>query len=183
MNAIEKGTLLIAAPFLKDADFQRSVVLLCEHQLEGSFGIILNKKTEETIGLCIEELNSCGLPVYNGGPVNRDHIHFLHQHPASIQGGQHVADGTYWGGDFKAMTALVNSTTMDRLQIRFFRGYAGWGNAQLETEMKEKSWLTVAAQSNIVFHQRIQSIWTDSVKLLGDEFLPIINYPLDPSYN
>jgi putative transcriptional regulator len=183
MNNIEKGALLIAEPFLKDVNFQRSVVLLCEHQSAGSFGITINKETEDTIGEYIEELAYCKMTVFDGGPVSRDHVHFLHQHPESIPGGQHIANGIFWGGDFKSMVDFMNSRRQESIRVRFFLGYAGWGSDQLETEMKEKSWLIAPASSKLVFHTNTASIWKESVKMLGDAFLPIINYPLDPSFN
>lgn len=183
MNKIEKGTLLIAEPFLRDNNFQRSVVLLCDHQLEGSFGITINKQTDDTVGEYIIELASCTIPVFDGGPVSRDHIHFLHQYPESIPGGQYIADGIYWGGDFDSMVNLVKSRNGDGQGIRFYLGYAGWGGEQLEAEMKEKSWLIAPAANSIVFHTSTELMWKESVKMLGNEFLPIINYPLDPSFN
>ena len=68
-------------------------------------------------------------------------------------------------------------------KIRFYLGYAGWGDQQLESEMKDKSWLTIAASSSLVLKTSTDQIWKEAVKSLGDEYLPIINYPLDPSYN
>ena len=68
-------------------------------------------------------------------------------------------------------------------KIRFYLGYAGWGDQQLENEMKEKSWLTIAASSSLVLNTPSDQVWKEAVKTLGNEFLPIINYPLDPSYN
>ena len=181
MNEIKKGTLLIAEPFMKDPSFQRSVVLICDHQNSGTFGITINKQTSEVVGDYIEELSFCDLPVYDGGPVSRDHIHFLHQYPELISGGQEIADGIYWGGDFNEMVDLLK--TVGEKKIRFYLGYAGWGEQQLEEEMNEKSWLVSPANRNLVLKTSPDKIWKESVRLLGDEYLPIINYPLDPSYN
>ncbi|HMJ47581.1 MAG TPA: YqgE/AlgH family protein, partial [Ferruginibacter sp.] len=75
------GILLIADPFLKDPNFLRTVVILCEHQKEGSFGFVLNKQIELTLGELITDLEGYQLPVYYGGPVQMNTIHFLHQCP------------------------------------------------------------------------------------------------------
>ncbi len=183
MVKIDRGILLIAEPFLKDTNFQRSVVLLCEHQQNGTFGITINRETEEMVSSYMDELPACDFPIYDGGPVSRDHIHFLHLYPESIPGGQHITDGIYWGGDFEKVAALIKKKRLDKNKIRFYLGYSGWSASQLDDEMKEKSWLTVPASKELVFHNTPKQIWKDAVKGLGGEFLPIINYPLDPSFN
>ena len=78
------GILLIADPFLKDPNFLRTVVLLCEHEEQGSFGFVLNKQITQTLDELISDLNGHKLPVYYGGPVQMDTIHFLHQYPDLI---------------------------------------------------------------------------------------------------
>ena len=75
------GILLIADPFLKDPHFMRTVVFICEHQDEGSFGFVLNKKYNQTLDELIVSFEGYPLPVYYGGPVQVDTIHFLHQYP------------------------------------------------------------------------------------------------------
>ena len=94
------GILLIADPFLKDPNFLRTVVFLCEHKEEGSFGFVLNRQYENTLNELIPELDEFKLPVFYGGPVQQDTIHFLHQYPEEIPGGIEVLKGVWWGGDF-----------------------------------------------------------------------------------
>lgn len=183
MKNIAKGTLLIAEPFLKDIHFQRTVVLLCEHQQTGTFGILINKPLNEDISYLIEELDGLGVPLYDGGPVNRNQIHFLHQYPDLVPGGQHIVDGIYWGGDFDIAASFIKKGLIKKEGIRFYLGYSGWGENQLEDEMKEKSWLTLSAYKDLVFHKNAMQIWKKAVTDLGDEFLPMVNYPLDPSFN
>jgi putative transcriptional regulator len=79
MIALQAGALLIADPFLKDPNFMRTVVFLCEHQDEGSFGFVLNRPMEVTVGELVPALEGNALPVFHGGPVQMDSIHFLHQ--------------------------------------------------------------------------------------------------------
>ena len=132
------GILLIADPFLKDPNFLRTVVFLCEHKDEGSFGFVLNRQYENTLDELIPELEGHKLPVYYGGPVQIDSIHFLHQYPAEIPGGQEVIKGVYWGGDFDAVVNLIKNEEIDTDKIRFFIGYSGWSEGQLKEEMTEK---------------------------------------------
>ena len=183
MNKVEKGTLLIAEPFMKDENFQRSVVLICQDQHEGAVGFIINRTLRGTVGDWVQELEGCGLPVYEGGPVGKDQMFFLHTLPEAIPGGHCVADGVYWGGDFDALKSLVLSKQIPTGSIRFIIGYSGWDEEQLDDELKEKSWLLAPASSRLVFHDSPQQIWKDAVKTLGTEYLPLLNYPVDPSLN
>jgi len=177
------GILLIADPFLKDPNFLRTVVFLCEHKEEGSFGFVLNRPFTNTIDELIPELQDHKLPVFYGGPVQQDTIHFLHQCPEDIPGGQEILKGVYWGGDFDKMVELIRSNSLGPARIRFYIGYSGWGSGQLDDELKEKSWLTVKANRKIIFHKETEEIWKESLKLLGGDYEMMINFPIDPQLN
>lgn len=177
------GVLLIAEPFLKDPSFLRTVVLLCEHKQEGSFGFVLNKQIEQPLGELISNLEGHDLPVYYGGPVQMDTIHFLHQYPDLIPDSVKVTDDIFWGGNFETVSALIKSNSIDLEKIKFFIGYSGWGDGQLSQEIKEKSWLTVNANQRLVFNTRYDEIWKNSLKTLGGEYERMINYPIDPQLN
>ena len=112
-----------------------------------------------------------------------DTLHFLHQLPEEIPGGQEITKGIFWGGDFDMVLSSLKNETLDLNKIRFYLGYSGWSNGQLNDEMKEKTWLTVNASRNIVFHQQTDSIWKEAVKSMGGEYNQIINYPIDPQLN
>jgi len=177
------GILLIAEPFLKDPNFMRTVVLLCDHQTEGSFGFVINRHYEHTLNELMNDMDELKLPVYYGGPVQMDTIHFLHQYPDLIPGSHEVQKGIYWGGDFETAIQLLQQGTIDTGKIRFFIGYSGWSDGQLTNELKEKSWLTVEANRKIVFHKDANEIWKESLKLLGGEYEQLVNYPIDPQLN
>jgi putative transcriptional regulator len=177
------GILLIADPFLKDPNFLRTVVFLCEHKDEGSFGFVLNRQYENTLDELIPELDGHRLPVYYGGPVEVDTIHFLHQYPDEIPGGQEVMKGIYWGGNFDAVIDLIKSDAVDFDKIRFYIGYSGWGEGQLNTEMTEKTWLTVKATRKLIFHKKFTEIWKDSLKHMGGDYEMMVNFPIDPQLN
>ncbi|HEX3023718.1 MAG TPA: YqgE/AlgH family protein, partial [Chitinophagaceae bacterium] len=97
MIDLATGVLLISDPFLKDPNFLRTVVVLCDHQYEGSFGFVLNKLYEQKIGELVPDLEGIDFPVYYGGPVQTNTLHFLHQRPELIDGGVLVTDNVYWG--------------------------------------------------------------------------------------
>jgi len=177
------GVLLIADPFLKDPNFLRTVVFLCEHKPEGSFGFVLNRQYENTLDELIPELSGYKIPVYYGGPVQVDSIHFLHQYPDEIPGGQEVIKGVYWGGDFDAVVDMLKTGNVDNDKIRFFIGYSGWSEDQLTSEMTEKTWLTVNATRKLVFHHNFNEIWKDALKHLGGDYEMMVNFPIDPQLN
>jgi putative transcriptional regulator len=177
------GILLIADPFLKDPNFLRTVVFLCEHQQQGSFGFVLNKQIEQTLGELVTDLEGCNLPVYYGGPVQMNTIHFLHQYPDLIPEAVKVNNDIYWGGNFETVTALIKNKSIDLTKIKFFIGYSGWGDGQLTSELEEKSWLTVSASRKLVFNTVQDEIWKGSLQALGGEYEMMINFPIDPQLN
>ena len=177
------GILLIADPFLKDPNFMRTVIFLCEHQPEGSFGFVLNKQFEQTLDDLMNGFEGFPIPVYYGGPVQMDTIHFLHQYPNKVPGGQEVMKGIYWGGDFEKLTVMVKNNEVDFNKVRFFIGYSGWGFGQLGVELKEKTWLTVEASKDLIFHRQPDDIWKDSLRHLGGDYEMMINFPIDPQLN
>jgi putative transcriptional regulator len=177
------GILLISDPFLKDPNFQRTVVFLCEHRAEGSFGFVLNKTQDLELGDLIKDADGIRFPVFEGGPVQKDTLHFLHQCPDLIAGGMEVMDGIYWGGDFDVVLDLLRSKTIGMDDIRFFLGYSGWSDGQLENELKEKSWITREATRPLVFNLNTHEIWKEALGDLGGEYRQMVNYPIDPQLN
>ena len=177
------GVLLIAEPFLKDPNFMRTVVLLCDHQEEGSFGFVINRDFGHTLDELMNDMDSLKLPVFYGGPVQMDTIHFLHQYPELIEGSYEVLNGIYWGGDFETAVELLKTGKIEAHKIRFFIGYSGWGHGQLADELKEKSWLTAQATRKLVFHKNVNEIWKDALKHLGGDYEMMVNFPIDPQLN
>ena len=113
----KKGKLLIAEPSLTgDVSFNRSVVLLAEHNKEGSVGFILNKPLEYHINDLVSEIN-IPFRVYNGGPVEQDNLYFIHKVPHLIDNSIEISDGIYWGGDFEKTIAP------DQSKIDIGKGY------------------------------------------------------------
>lgn len=183
MIEIFSGKLLIADPFLRDPNFMRSVVFICEHKVEGSFGFVLNRRYEQLLGELIVGVEMSTFPVYYGGPVQIDTIHFLHHRPDLIPGGVTVTDGIVWGGDFEAILELLKANELTERDIRFFIGYSGWAKGQLEEEMKLKSWITGEASRKLVFPSNVDNTWKDALKQLGGEYGQMVNYPIDPQLN
>jgi putative transcriptional regulator len=159
------------------------VVLLCDHQEEGSFGFIFNKPFQQTLDELVQGITLKKIPVYLGGPVQLDTIHFLHQDPEMIEGGIPIMRGVYWGGDFERAMELVNNGMLDDSRIKFFLGYAGWGDGQLKDELQEKSWIVAKATRKLVFKEQGEDVWRQSLRNLGKDFAMMANFPIDPALN
>ncbi|MDE3213292.1 MAG: YqgE/AlgH family protein [Bacteroidota bacterium] len=183
MISPSKGTLLIANPFLKDPNFSRTVVFLCEHNADGSFGFVLNKTFPVPLQELLPDMDSGDFPVSQGGPVRLDSLHFLHQYPDMIGGGERVLPGVYWGGNYESLKSHILQNELQSGRIRFFVGYSGWSEGQLENEMKEESWLTVKATRELIFETRPEDVWKSALKHLGGDYEMMINFPIDPQLN
>ena len=126
-----RGFLLIAEPsIIGDLSFNRSCILLAEHNHEGSIGFILNKPLRYDLNDLVPEV-SPEIPVFNGGPVEQDNLYFIHNAPELIDNSVYIDFGIYWGGDFTQIIELLNSGRLSNDQIQFFLGYSGWGPNQL----------------------------------------------------
>ena len=183
MTSPSKGMLLIANPFLKDPNFSRTVIFLCENLKEGTFGFVLNKQFSQTLDKLIPDLEMPSFPVYSGGPVQPDSLHFLHQYPDLISGGIEVFDGVYWGGNFESLQIHLRNNDISKDKIRFFIGYSGWTEGQLDNEMKEDSWITAMATRKIIFETSATETWKESLNVLGGDYKMMANYPIDPQLN
>ena len=180
----KKGKLLIAEPALTgDVSFNRSVVLLAEHNDEGAVGFILNKPLEYDICDLVSEIK-VPLKVFNGGPVEQDNLYFIHKVPHLIEESIEISDGIYWGGDFEKIIELVNNSIITENDIRFFLGYSGWASLQLDQELTSKSWVVVKNeyQSDII-QKSTTAFWKEKMIELGGEYLIWSNSPENPILN
>lgn len=183
MEKLQAGTLLIADPFLKDPNFLRSTVFLCNYTNEGSIGFVINRKTEFLMCDLFPELEYCTIPVFYGGPVQKDTIHFLHRCPGLITGGEKINDDIFWGGEFEELVSLLQKKRINENDVRLFLGYSGWSPDQLEEEIDSKSWLTTFGTVELVFETIESLIWANALRQLGGKYEQLINYPTDPQLN
>jgi putative transcriptional regulator len=129
---LESGVILVAPPVLVDPNFRKSVVLLCEHSSAGSFGLILNHHVTVGMAELLADLSSYVDPVRIGGPVQLDTLHFLHRLGEEVGGAVRIFDDVFWGGEMNDLQRLFQERQPTRNELRFFLGYAGWGEGQLE---------------------------------------------------
>ncbi len=180
----KKGKLLIAEPTLTgDLSFNRSIVLLAEHNEEGSVGFILNKPLEYNISDLVTEIE-IPFQVYNGGPVEQDNLYFIHKIPHLINNSLEIADGIFWGGDFEKTIGLINQKVISEEDIRFFMGYSGWSNLQLDQELSSKSWVVVNNEyASAIIQKSSIAFWKEKMIELGGNYLLWSNAPENPDLN
>jgi len=180
----KKGHLLIAEPsILGDVSFNRSVILLADHNEEGSIGFILNKPLDYTINDLIPEIEGT-FKIYNGGPVEQDNLYFIHKIPELIPNSIEISNGIYWGGDFDKVTELINSNSLSNNDIRFFLGYTGWENKQLNSELLSNTWIVATnVYKKSIIEKNDVNFWKEKMLELGGEYSIWSNAPEDPSYN
>ncbi|WP_348798849.1 YqgE/AlgH family protein [Flavobacterium adhaerens] len=181
---LKKGYLLIAEPsIIGDLSFNRSVILLADHNQDGSIGFIINKPLKYTINDLIPEIQA-NFKIYNGGPVEQDNLYFIHNIPDLIPNSIEISNGIYWGGDFESTKDLINSGKVKKENIRFFLGYSGWDENQLEDEMKANSWIiTKNNYANKIIGKSTVHFWKEQIMELGGEYLIWSNAPENPYLN
>lgn len=180
--AVTNGSLLIAEPFLGDSNFERSVVLVCEHNDSGTFGLVMNNLTNLNLSDIIEEIHP-DLPVFLGGPVGQNTLHFVHRRPDLIDDSIRIMDGLYWSGNFEQIKQAVNLGTLTDRDARFFVGYSGWGEGQLENELDQKAWIVSRTDADFLFDTPADEFWRGVLKRMGGEYRAIAHYPVDPRLN
>lgn len=181
---LKTGSLLISEPFMPDPNFKRSVVLLTEHSEEGSVGYILNQKSNLVLRDLIPDCWTADFPIYVGGPVSNDTLHFIHNAYDRMQSGDLITNGLYWGGDFETLKLLINQNQITQEEVKFFVGYSGWEPEQLADEIDLKSWIIANKyKANLPFANEVEEFWNDVVKALGPKYAHLVNYPENPMWN
>lgn len=179
----EPGKLLIAEPFLDDPYFKRSVVLLTEHNENGTIGFILNKPIEIKLKDAVGELPPIDSNIHLGGPVARETLHFLHTEGDLIDGSLEIMKGLFWGGNFETLKKLIELDKIKPESVKFFVGYSGWEPKQLEKELKLNSWIVLDGDLNNIMKRNTGNLWKDILKDMGKEFAVIADFPTDPTMN
>jgi putative transcriptional regulator len=180
----EKGDLLLSEPFLPDPNFERTVILLCEHNEEGSFGFVLNKQSNVRFSDVMEDAEQIDQDLYIGGPVQQDTLHFIHEDSYDLEGGRKVKNGIIWGGNFEQLLFHADTGLFNNDQFRFFLGYSGWSPGQLEEELKQNSWIIFKNVSKeLIFRTNPDELWRVVLKRMGGKYSLFSQYPVDPNMN
>jgi putative transcriptional regulator len=181
---LKKGNILYADPTLNiDLNFNRSVVLIAEKNKLETVGFILNKKSQYSTLDLIPELNE-NFIIYVGGPVEKDNLYFIHNIPHLIPNSIKIKEKLHWGGNFETVVDLINKKKINKSQIKFFLGYSGWNEGQLDEELKINSWIVSneLGLENIAL-KTSDLIWKNKLINLGGEYLIWSNSPENPQHN
>ncbi|MGZ3862709.1 MAG: YqgE/AlgH family protein [Bacteroidia bacterium] len=182
MNNLQ-GQILVARPFLNDGEFKRTVIFLAEHNDQGSLGFILNKPMHLTLKDVLPGMDDLKIPVYYGGPVAQNQLFYVHTAGKEIKNSLHIQSNYYWSGDFAEVIDMLKTRRMSPSQIRFFIGYSGWGEQQLEKELNEKAWANLDSFTTEILNKHPEDMWREQVARLGANYKVFADTPQEPSLN
>lgn len=152
---LSPGTILTSSPSLDDPNFQQSIIFITEYNEKGAMGFVVNKIFERALNELVEFSSSPAFPLYDGGPVDQEHLYFIHRRNDLIPGGTFIIDNVYLGGDFKKAIEHINNATLSSSHVKICIGYCGWDANELEAEIAEGSWIVTDASSEIVFSKNV----------------------------
>jgi len=174
-----KGYFLIAESNMSDPNFTQTVVLILEHNLEGAFGLVVNRRSNLTLG---DVMPSCrndrgySTPLYVGGPVQQEYIFILHSEIPGMENSEYAArpvQGVVFEPSFRQIEKYFdpefwNSMPPEEMPlIHVFLGFSGWAPGQLENEMQGGTWMIHRAIPRIVFHPNPEEGWKDALRQKG----------------
>src|SRR6202142_254222 len=162
-----KGKLLLDGGALQGSFFHRTVLLVCDHNAEGAFGLVLNRAAGNKVGeVLVADLPAAlrESPLFLGGPMQREALSFLHSD-------NYIPDANVFpnlalGHSLDDLLEIGDSFSPVK-KVKLFAGYAGWSPGQLEMEMKRKSWLTVPASLELIFETPPEALWQKIIKSKG----------------
>lgn len=178
----EKGKILLAEPFLGDASFERTVVLVTSHDDDGTVGFVLNRALDLQLNQVLDDFPAYQPSLHYGGPVQQNNLFYVHKKGELIPGSEEILPGLFWGGQVGAVKEMLKNGLMTEADIRFFLGYSGWGKGQLMSEIHEKSWVVLQPKIDLL-RANFNSLWKDLLSDLGGNYRLWANAPSDPILN
>ena len=176
------GHFLIASPAILDPNFRRTVVFITAHTDEGAVGLILNRRSDATVGEAVPQLASLTdleEPVFVGGPVNPEGVAVLAEFHDPDEAGVVVIEDI----GFVALDDALEEGPPDLERTRVFAGVAGWGPKQLEDELERDDWIIEPAALDDIFTDDPEELWSTVLRRKGGEYELVARMPFDPSLN
>ncbi|MBL9170378.1 MAG: YqgE/AlgH family protein [Verrucomicrobiales bacterium] len=178
-----KGSLLLDGGNLHGSLFRRSVVLICQHDPEGAFGLILNKSTGARLGEVLpgnlpDSLKS--QPLFSGGPVQPQSLSYLHSDLQLLK--PNVMKNLNVGHSLEDLVEIAETNSLTQ-RLLVFAGYAGWDAGQLDDEMRREAWLTHPASLDLIFSPAPETLWNRVVSKKGWRYRLMAEGPEDLSSN
>ncbi|HEX8750940.1 MAG TPA: YqgE/AlgH family protein [Nitrospira sp.] len=167
-SSVGKGVLLVASPSLVDPNFRETVVLIVEHNPQGTLGLVLNRSTNVLLSEAlpgVSALKGTKHRLFAGGPVQPTIVLLLSKLKEPQPDMRSVFDGVYIGGNPEALERIITQAKpTDR--FRAFAGYAGWAPGQLGFEMLQGSWAVLPPETFNIFDKDPATLWSDSLSQL-----------------
>lgn len=161
--------LLLSMPQMNDPNFERTVVLLCQHSTDGAFGLVINRPVTTVAQVKTAdgpaEPTEHELEVWVGGPVEPERSWILTSDAAGDERAVTVSDGVFLSTSPVVLQRIIDGGADDR--TRLVAGYAGWGPGQLDAELAASAWLSLDVQLDIVFDTPAERMWETAIRRLG----------------
>lgn len=183
-SQLQKGVFLVASPEMDTPTFFRSVILLCEHNPLGSFGLVINKNLDLELPpevLAITEMANSKISIRSGGPVQTNQMMLLHTSDTIPHQTLQVCNGVHLGGDLQFLQDSILDETGPEMILCF--GYAGWAGGQLEREFFDGHWLLAHADKELIFNFPSEKLWQTLLKNMGGRYAAMATIPEDLSLN
>ncbi|EMK00526.1 YqgE/AlgH family protein [Leptospira sp. WS58.C1] len=178
------GKVLISNSSIVTDYFNRTVILMVEHDHAGAFGLVLNKKMDVALSDVIQGIPEGidgSYPIYSGGPVDPTFVSILHDNPKLKQPGIEVIPGVFLARSFEALVELLEHP--DKTKFNVYQGYSGWGASQLEGEMERKSWVVHDPNAEWIFTEDPEATWQEALKSKGGLYKYFVEHTKDPMLN
>ncbi len=167
-----KGHFLIATPALNGSYFHHSVIYLCEHDDKGAMGLVINQPADIMLDELLTQVNienaapnTASTPILLGGPMQQNQGIILHDSPSNTEISSQIAGDIYLCASTDLLKILGTERSPAHSLIAL--GYSGWGAGQLEQEIIDNSWLTTAADNDVLFNTPSDKCWHAAAELLG----------------
>ena len=149
---LKAGLFLKSTPTAGEPFSAGTLIFITEHNANGAVGFVINHPFGRSLNELEEFRHSPALPLYWGGPVDKEHLFFLHRRPGLIDGGTAIVGDVYSGGNFRQVVAGINNKSLTAMDIKVFVGYCGWDSGDLEGEIEEGSWMVTNESADVIFH-------------------------------
>jgi len=181
---LTKGTFLIASPDIDGSVYFRSVILICEHTISGSFGLIVNKPVEIDLPEELLDLKNASNPniqTHTGGAIAPNQMMLLHSSDSIGEQALKICDGVYLGGDMQFLQEAIQNPSGPHIRLCF--GYTGWNTGQLEREFMSGNWFLCPASAHHVFETPSDKLWQTLLREMGGKYATLSMIPEDLSLN
>lgn len=183
-SQIEKGTFMIATPDIEAGIFFRGVVLVCEHNPNGSFGLVINKSLDLELPeeiLNIHNLSNPKVGIRAGGPVQTNQMMLLHTSNIIPNQTLPICKGVFLGGDLQFLQQIITDPQGPAVHLCF--GYAGWGAGMLEREFLDGGWYLYPASKKHIFETPPEKLWQTLLREMGGKYASLSMIPEDLTWN